>query len=183
MNYRRQLRDLAVPCYGYVTTTAAGKAGVPPVELRKLTRRGGLTNVTYGLYRFDDVPPTRFDQYMEAVLRVGPHAYLTHDAVLSLHDLALVNPSVIRVGTPKRTQADHPAWLEVLRQYVPPEDLTVYEAIPSTTVRRALLDCRGLVMAERLLEAAAEAADRGLLRRRERQETIEALQRPVVAPR
>lgn len=53
---------------------------------------------------------------MEAVLRIGQDAYLTHDAVLSLHNFALVNPSVIRVGTPKRTWAHHPEWLQVIKQ-------------------------------------------------------------------
>jgi len=175
MTYRKTLRDAALAQYGYVTVDDARRFGIDTGELRNIARRGGLTHVTYGLYRFDDVPPTRFDQYIEAVLRVGAHAYLTHDAVLSLHGLGLVNPSVIRVGTSKRTQANLPSWLEVVRQDVPPEDLTIYEAIPSTTVRRALLDCRGLIMTDRLLEAASDAADRGLLRRRERQETIDTL--------
>ena len=46
-------------------------------------------------------------------------------------------------------------------------DLTAYEGIPSATVARALLDCRGLVMRDRLVEAGQEAARRGLLRRSE----------------
>lgn len=175
MKYRTILREFAVGQYGYITTPQARELDVPTVELSKLAARGGLTHVAYGLYRFDDVPPTRYDQYMEAVLRVGHHAYLTHDAVLSLHNLALVNPSVIRVGTPKRTWAHHPEWLQVIKQMIPPEDLTVYEGIPSVTVRRALLDCRGMVMADRLLEAAEEAAEQGLLRRREVEPTLTAL--------
>lgn len=163
--HRRRLREIALDQYGYVTTRDAEEVGVPAVELRKLAQRGGLDHITYGLYRFDDIPRTGRDQYMEAVLRVGPGAYLTHDAVLALHDLGLVNPRRIRVGTPKRARPRLPDDVEVVQRRVDEADLTTFEGIPTTTVRRALLDCRDLVMRERLLDAAREAARRGLLRR------------------
>jgi predicted transcriptional regulator of viral defense system len=165
--YRRRLRDRALDHYGYVTTRDAEDLEVPVVELRKVAHRGGIEHVAYGLYRFDDIPRTGRDQFMEAVLRVGPEAYLTHDAVLALHDLGLVNPRRIRVGTPKRARARLPSSIEVIHRDLEPRYLTVYEGIPSATVARALLDCRGLVMHERLVEAAREAARVGLLRKSE----------------
>jgi hypothetical protein len=57
-----------------------------------------------------------------------------------------------------------------------PDDLTIYEGIPTTTITRALLDCRGLVMGERLVSAAREAATRGLLRRGEADRVIADLE-------
>jgi len=165
--YRRRLRDRALDQYGYITTRDAEDLEVPVVELRKVAHRGGVEHVAYGLYRFDDIPRTGRDQFMEAVLRVGPEAYLTHDAVLALHDLGLVNPRRIRVGTPKRARPRLPASVEVIHRDLESRDLTVYEGIPSATVARALLDCRGLIMPERLLDAAHEAARVGLLRKSE----------------
>jgi len=153
--------------YGYVTTRDAEAEGVPVVELAKLAQRGGLDHIAYGLYRFDDIPHTGRDQYMEAVLRVGSDAYLTHDAVLALHELGLVNPRRIRVGTPRRARPRLPDHIEVIQRNLDTADRTTFEGIPTTTVRRALLDCRGLVMRERLVDAAREAARRGLLRRTE----------------
>jgi predicted transcriptional regulator of viral defense system len=161
------LFERALDQYGYVTTRDAVELHIPPVELRKIAQRGGVKHVAYGLYRFDDVPRTGRDQLMEAVLRVGPDAYLSHDAVLALHELALVNPRRIRVGTPKRARPQLPPYIEVLHRRLEPRDLTTYEGIPSATVARALLDCRGLAMGERLIDAAREAARRGLLNRRE----------------
>lgn len=170
--YRRRLRDVALDQYGYVTTRNAEGLGVPAVELRKLAQRGGLDHVAYGLYRFDDIPHTGRDQYMEAVLRAGPDAYLTHDAVLALHELGLVNPRRVRVGTPKRTRPHLPDEVEIVQRHLDKADLTTYEGIPTTTVRRALLDCRSIVMRERLLDATKEAARRGLLRRDEADRVI-----------
>jgi predicted transcriptional regulator of viral defense system len=164
---RRRLYDLALDQYGYVTTANAGELGVPPVELRKLAQRGGLHNIAYGLYRFDDVPVSGRDQYMEAVLRVGPDAFLTDDGVLSFHDLGLVNPRRIKVGTPRRVRAALPSSIEVVRAHLAPDELTVYEGVPSTTVARALRGCRATLTADQLVDALREARRRGLLRPRE----------------
>lgn len=173
--YRRRLYDQALDQYGYVRTQDAEAVGVPPVELRKLAARGGLEHLAYGLYRFDDIPRTSRDQYMEAVLRVGSDAYLTQDAVLALHELALVNPRRIRVGTPRRTRGQLPDHIEVIQERLDPADLTAYEGIPSATIGRALLDCREIVMNERLVDATREAARQGLLRKREATRVLAAL--------
>lgn len=130
----------------------------------------------YPFYRFDDIPRTGRDQYMEAVLRVGPEAYLTHDAVLALNELGLVNPRRIRIGTPKRARPQLPAQIEVFQCRLEPVERTAYEGIPSATVARALLDCRGLVMGDRLVDAGQEAARRGLLRRSEASRVLAELE-------
>ena len=68
-----------------------------------------------------------------------------------------------------------PSHIDVFQRRLEPNELTVYETIPSTTVARALLDCRGLIMAERLVEAAREAARTGLLREGEADSVIAKL--------
>jgi hypothetical protein len=52
----------------------------------------------------------------------------------------------------------------------------VFEGIPTTTVARALLDARGLIMTDRLIEAAKEAMRRGLLLHREGEQVIGTLE-------
>ena len=174
--YRRRLRDRALDQYGYVTTHDAGELEVPVVELRKVAHRGGVEHIAYGIYRFEDIPKSGLDQYMEAVLRVGLDSYLTHDAVLAFHNLGLVNPRRIRVGTPRRARPQLPGHIELIQRRLDSKDLTVYENIPSATVARALLDCRGLVMGDRLVEAGQEAARRGLLRRSEANRVLAELE-------
>ena len=66
---------------------------------------------------------------MEAVLRVGADAYLTHDAVLAFHELAQVNSRRIRIGTPHCARARAPDFFEVIRQQIDPADLTEYEGV------------------------------------------------------
>jgi predicted transcriptional regulator of viral defense system len=112
---------------------------------------------------------------MEAVMRVGADAYLTHDAVLAFHELAQVNPRLIRIGTPRRVRARLPDFIEVARQQIDPADLTVYEGVPSATVARALIDCRDIIIRDRLLDAVATAKKTGLLRTREAQRVLDAI--------
>jgi predicted transcriptional regulator of viral defense system len=170
--YRRRLHAAALDHYGYVTTKMALEMGVPSVELPKLALRGGLTRIAYGIYRFDDIPATRRDAYMEAVLRVGPGAYLVRETVLELHDLALVNPRRLKVGTARRIQATIPKYIEVVPNDLEAGELTIYEGIPATTVARALLDCKETVMHERLVEATHQAQAEGLLQRREAEDVL-----------
>lgn len=150
------------------------------MELRKFAQRGFLTRAGRGLYRFGALPATPLDHYMEAVLWVGADAVLSHDAVLALHDLAFANPRRLRVTTPHRVRkARHRPDVEIVIAPVPAEQRTRYEGIPSTTVARALIDSRHLIMASRLREAADDARARGLLLVGEHQRVLAALNAPT----
>ena len=162
VKYREIVREIALDHYGYVTTRAALEAGVPAVELPKLAARGGLENVAYGLYRVPDVPPTAYDQFAEALLRVGEGAYLHGESVLALFRLADVNPRQIKVAVPRRARPKLPAIVE-LTHVRGDERTTFYEGLEAQPVADAILECRGRIETERLLGAAKQARKEGLL--------------------
>ena len=164
-SYRTALYKIAEDHHGYVTTTLARAAGVPSVEVRKLASRGGMTNISRGVYRVDGIDGGDHAAYAEAVLRVGDDAHLVGDSVLAFHDLAFVNPQHITVGTPRRVRRDLPSHVRLVHSRINPEDLTDYDGVASTTIERAIRDSIGSVMAERLADATRRAADDGLLRR------------------
>jgi predicted transcriptional regulator of viral defense system len=172
-----QLLEIATAQYGFVTTRDATDLGLPRSYLGKMKARGSIERVAHGLYRFPQVPVSENAHFMEAVLWVGEHAVLSHDAVLSLHGLAGANPHVIRVSTPRRIRkSDPPAAIKVIRRTIPDGDQTRYEGIPSTTVARALLDSRNLIMRSRLLESAHQARADGLVPRRTFVQLLEKLE-------
>lgn len=174
---RSLLQALAVEHHGYVTKQDARRLGVPVDDLDRLVERGRLTRVTGDLYRLEGMPRSHRHTLAEAVMRVGQDAFLSHDAVLALHDLTEHEPATVRVATPHRHRsAGWPQHVEVLRRQLPAKDLTTYGGIRSTTVARALLDCRDLLSHSQLVSAAEEAVHRGLLLRRERNDLIEALE-------
>jgi predicted transcriptional regulator of viral defense system len=177
--YRSELTACAVERYGYVTTDDTVRLGIPDEVLDRLVERGDLVTVADDLFRLDGVPASRCHTFAEAVLRVGPDAYLSHDAVLALHELTDHQPDLVRVGTPRlpasATAARWPDHVEVVHRSLPAEDLTTYRGIRSATLARALLDCRTLLALALLVAAADEAVDRGLLLRRERHAVLAAL--------
>jgi len=162
VKYRDIVREIALDHYGYVTTKQAAEAGVPAVELPKLAARGGLENVAYGLYRVPDVPPTAFDQFAEALLRVGEGAYLHGESVLALFGLADVNPRNIKVAVHRRARPTLPAFVE-LTHVKNDARTTFYEGLEAQPVADAILECRGRIETVRLLDAAKQARKDGLL--------------------
>lgn len=156
------MREIALDHYGYVTTKEATAAGVPAVELPKLAARGGLENVAYGLYRVPDVPPHVLDQFAEALLRAGDGAFLHGESVLALFGLADVNPRQIRVAVRRRTRPKLPRFIE-LTLVTGEVHTTRYEGLESQTVADAILECRGRIETERLMDAAKRARKEGLL--------------------
>lgn len=183
VRYRDLLREIALGEYGFITTKNAVAAGVPAVELRKLAARGALINVAYGIYRVPDAPGTPFDQFAEALLRAGDGAYLRGDSVLALFGLADVNPRMIRVVAPKRTRAKMSAIVQVS---APPRgeapNLTRYEGLLAMRVADAILDCRGRIERDRLLEAARDARKEGLVTRAEYAKLQRELRKPAPGP-
>jgi len=160
--YREIVREIALDNYGFVTTREAAEAGVPAIELPKLAARGGLENVAYGLYRVTDVPGTAFDQFAEALLRVGEGAYLYGESVLALFRLADVNPRTIKVAVNRRARPNLPPYIELV-QVKEDERTTSYEGLTAQPVVEAILASRGRIETGRLREAALQARAEGLL--------------------
>lgn len=165
--YRSALYSLAAEHHGFVTTEMARAVGVPAVEVRKLAARGGMSNVARGLYRVEGIDGGDRAPFAEAILRVGEAAHLVGDSVLAFHDLALVNPRRIKIGTPRRVRRDLPSHIQLVHTRTDPADLTQYDGIPSVTVTAAIRECIGAVTPDRLTEAVERAAAEGLVRRRD----------------
>lgn len=143
MGYRRDLWEMAASRNGVVTVGEAEDAGVPAVEVRKLAARGALRAYGQGVYTHRDVPTTPFTEPTVAVALAGEGAFLQRESVLDLLGLGQFNPPRVRVGTRRRVRRALPGWMELEhRTDVPDAELTEYEGIPATTVRRALEDMR-----------------------------------------
>lgn len=102
---RDRLWEIAVDQLGYVTASQAYEQGLSQPALAMLVRRGRLERVAYGVYRIPEVPVTRYDPYMLAVLWTGAaEACLSHDTALAAHEVSDINPDKIHpaVATQRR---------------------------------------------------------------------------------
>ena len=146
--------ELAADNYGLITSAEAKNLGVAKSELNRWVGMGRLLKRGQGVYKLVRYVPTEYDRYAEAVALVG-------EAVLAMHGLALANPRHISVGTTKRVRRELPEWVQPVT--VSGRTVTSYEGIPSQSLAEAILECRGIVMGERLKSAVEDARREGLI--------------------
>lgn len=168
MGYRKDLWEIAAGRHGVITVPEAEEAGVPAVEVRKLAHRGALRPYGKGVYVHRDVPATALTEPATAAALAGEGAFLHREAVLDLVGLGQFNPRRIRVGTRRRVRRSLPDWMELeTRTDVVDRDLTQYQGIPGTTVRRALEDMQDRMPPDRWETLVADARRRALIGERD----------------
>lgn len=153
--------ELAADNYGLITSAEAKNLGVAKSELNRWVGMGRLLKRGQGVYKLVRYVPTEYDRYAEAVALVGDGSFLFGEAVLAMHGLALVNPRRISVGATKRVRRELPEWVQPVT--VSGKTVTSYEGIPSQSLAEAILECRGMVMGERLKSAVEDARREGLI--------------------
>jgi predicted transcriptional regulator of viral defense system len=164
MTYRRDLWEVAAGNHGIVTTRDAKDAGVPTDQVRKLAGRGALERIAQGVYRHTGVPRDSKTDLAAALAAAGEGSFLEGDTVLSLWDLAMVNPVKIYVGTTRRSRKIPPVHTVVtMRPGVAERDLTIYDGLRSITVRQALVDAADRLLGERVIAAIDDALRQDLL--------------------
>lgn len=137
-----ELLQRALDQQGFVTTRDADDLQIDPTQLRLMAARGRLEHVDRGLYRFPQLPTTHLAPLLEAVLRVGHGAVVSHESALMAYGLADFNPSLVHLIVPigLRTQRTFPRWYQLWPADLPERDRTTLEGVPIVTVERALSD-------------------------------------------
>src|SRR5690349_14170247 len=109
----RALYDIAEDQMGFCTTTQAAAAGVHPMTLVMMTRRGTLERSSRSVYRLVDFPPHPLAQYMQATLwPYKARGILSHETALSLYEMSDVDPATVHITLPKdfRVQRKIPSY-------------------------------------------------------------------------
>lgn len=175
MKHFEEIIDFAIDRYGLITASEAKGMGVVGAELKRWCDMGRLTRQGQGVYKLAHYVPTSFDSYAEATTLVGDGAFLYGQSVLSMHNLALVDPAVTFVASAKRVRKTLPNWIKVVR--VPNNVTSTFvEGIPSQSVADAIIQCKDSVMSERLIDGAKKAMSMGLVTSAEYSKIIEVLE-------
>ena len=142
-----ELVALAEDNDGLLTAEQARQAGITDSVLARLTQRGRLQRTARGVYRIPYFPPTRFSQYQEAVLWAkashGPqNVALSHGTALVVYGISDANPSAVHITAPNyaRLRRKRPKWVMVHHGDLKPNDVTIHEGLPVTTVERTVFD-------------------------------------------
>ena len=174
MTLMDQVLAIAGDQHGYITARQAADAGIPGVELRKLSQRGRLEHPSNGLYRVASFPIRPNTALMEAALWPAGRGVISHDSALALWELADVNPSRIHVTVPppyrprKNGGDGYRIWARELTR----GDVDYVDHIPTVTPERAILEAAQAGLQHRFVEQAILTARNRRLFGRDTEERI-----------
>ncbi len=142
-----ELASLAAESDGLVTADRAREAGLTDSVLARLVQRGRIERISRGVYRIPYFSPGPFSQYREAVLWAkanrGPdHVAISHATALAAYDISDANPRSIHLTVPKtaRLRRQKPKGIVIHRGDLSPDEITIHEGVPLTSVPRTVAD-------------------------------------------
>ncbi len=163
----KKILDLAADQFGYVATSQVRERSGSGDALRKMAKRGTLERVSRGVYRVPTFPSSPFAEYMEASLwPAGVRGIISYQSSLALRGLSDVSPSAIHITVPKdfRIRRQVPHHIVVHNEELIDIEVTLFEEIPTTILRRAIKDCHRAHLGSYLLrQAIADARKEGFL--------------------
>jgi very-short-patch-repair endonuclease len=163
-----KLALMAAKRHGVVTRAQLLDAGVTPKEIRSRVQSGALLREHRGVYRVGHRAPSVEATYLAAVFAAGDGAVLSGRGAAHLWGLVKgpPPPAVVLTATERRVEG-----VRTQRsRRLDPADVTVFNAIPVTTVPRTLV---GLA-AELSVDALARACHEAGVRYRTTPEAVEA---------
>jgi len=154
----KEIWELVRSQHGVVTREQLMRFGLDRGAVAHRLRSGRLHPVHRGVYAVGRPDLSRHGQWMAAVRSCGPAAVLSHGCAAALHGIADPPRGPVHVTVPPHVARVRPG-LVVHRRPLTPDDVTVVERVPATTVERTLLDV-AQTADRRRLEAAVNAADK-----------------------
>jgi len=155
----RATAELASRQHGVIAHRQLRALGLDPGAIKHRVAAGRLHRVHVGVYAVGHRLLTANGHRMAAVLACGPAAVLSHRSAASLHGLRQNARTAIDVTVPRPRARSRPG-IDVHRvKRLHPDDRTVVDGIPTTTVARTLLDLAEVTNRAEL-ERAFDEADR-----------------------
>jgi predicted transcriptional regulator of viral defense system len=146
---------LAAKQHGVVSRRQLATIGIDSDGVKRRRAKGGLHRVHPGVYAVGYPSLTPQGRWMAAVLACGRGAVLSHLDAAALWRIYEGIGARVHVTVLSR-RAVSGLWIHRARR-LDPEDVTVRDGIPVTTVARTLVDLTDVLAPDRLLRAMREA--------------------------
>lgn len=158
----RALAELARGQHGVVAHGQLLRLGIRRGAVRHRIEIGRLHRLHAGVYAVGHAVLTSNGHYMAAVLACGPDSSLSHRSAAGQRELRRCARTRVDVTTTGR-QRSQPGVDVHHTTLLHPEDVTLVDGIPTTSVARTLLDLAEVVSLHNLERAWEEAERRRLL--------------------
>jgi predicted transcriptional regulator of viral defense system len=165
------LYEVAAEQGGYFTAAQARQAGYAYSQQHYHCSRGNWLRIDRGLFRLRDYPPGEREDLVRWSLwsrdqKGVPHAVVSHDTALTVHDLSDVMPGRVHLTVPRGFRKRVPAGCVLHFTSLAEEEIESRPGYSVTTPLRTLIDVAGSALSQEHLDAAVEEAlGRGLVRR------------------
>jgi very-short-patch-repair endonuclease/predicted transcriptional regulator of viral defense system len=153
-----RIAGLAERQHGVVALRQLRALSLSASGVRKRVARGYLHRVHRGVYAVGRPGLTKNGRLMAAVLAYGPDAVLSHRSAAGIWGLRPDNRPNVEVSIPRGGIRPRPGIDVHASGTLTPDDVTVHDGIPVTTVARTLVDL-GDVANRRAVETAVEQAE------------------------
>jgi len=134
----RWLAELARRQYGVVARRQLADAGFGRAAISARLRTGRLHRLHAGVYLVGHQLVSREGRWLAAVLASGPEAVLSHHSAAAFWKIRPNSRTRIDVTVPHRSRSS-----DLIRRHIseaPPDERTLKEGIPVTSVPRTILD-------------------------------------------
>jgi hypothetical protein len=146
---------LAARQYGVISVLQLRALGLDRYWVRRRVQGGLLHHLYRGVYSVGLPHVTGPGRYLAAVMACGPDAVLSHRCAADLWGL---RPNSSRLEVTGPTNRPGPPGIQVhSTRMLAPQDFTIHDAIPVTSVARTLLDLSGVVRPQELAKAIDRA--------------------------
>ncbi len=127
--------------------------GVHRRRIERALRDGRLHRIHRGVYAIGHTALSQEARWMAAVLAAGPGTVLSHRSAAHLWGISSRSPSLVEVTTPRSTRNVRSVTVHRTRR-LEPSDHTTRDGIPTTTLKRTLVDLAGSPAFDRALHQA-----------------------------
>jgi hypothetical protein len=153
---RTAIADVAELHHGHIASRHLVELEISEGQRDWLVACEFLVRARYGAYRVAGVPSSWRGDLLAAVWAGGDRAVSSHRSATALRDLTGGDQTIQEVQYPAPRRGRH-AFIAHETSELPDEDITIVDAIPTTSVERTLLDL-GAVRSRPVVERAVEAA-------------------------
>jgi len=159
--------ELAHLQHGVVARVQLRALGLTDAQIDDALHTGRLERVHRGVFGVGHVRLSSTGRAFAAVLACGEGATIGYRSGAALWSLRPSSSPTVEVVLPRRSSAVHDGVLVHRHPGIGPDERTVLDGVPVTTVARTLLDLAAVVSIEQLRRAVKQAEVFGIFDRRE----------------
>lgn len=154
-SWEEATRTIGEPQRGRISRRQLLALGATTDNIKFWLRTGRLIPVAHGVYAVGHATITHDTAWIEALLRVGDDAVLSHASAAANAEIRRSAATLVDITCPRRLRGLD--GIRLHRRALPADEMTLIDGLPTTTPSRTIFDLASVLTDARLEWAIAEA--------------------------